>query len=76
MPATRVSSHAYVNPVVALALGHFIAGEAVTPRMLIGGLLVVVSVVLLLAKPETNQVQTAAVPPPTETKLFENSGWT
>jgi drug/metabolite transporter (DMT)-like permease len=76
MPATRVSSHAYVNPVVALALGHFIAGEAITPRMLIGGLLVVVSVVLLLAKPETNQVQTAAVPPPTETKLFENSGWT
>jgi len=63
MPATRVSSHAYVNPVVALLLGHFIAGEAITSRMLIGGLLVVVSVVLLLAKAEATAQQTASVPP-------------
>ena len=36
MPATRVASHAYVNPVVAVALGYFVAGEAVTLRTLIG----------------------------------------
>ena len=27
MPVTRVASHAYVNPLVALALGHFVAGK-------------------------------------------------
>jgi len=75
MPATRVSSHAYVNPVVALVLGHFIAGEAVTARMLVGGLLVLVSVVLLLAKaeaiakPEAIRNQPAAIPP--SAKLVE-----
>ena len=30
MPATRVSSHAYVNPIVAVALGYFVAGEIIT----------------------------------------------
>jgi len=51
MPATRVSSHAYVNPVVAVALGYFIAGEAVTARTLLGTALVLASVVLIL-RPE------------------------
>ena len=48
MPATRVASHAYVNPLVAVALGYFVAGEEVTPRMLFASLLVVVSVFLIL----------------------------
>jgi drug/metabolite transporter (DMT)-like permease len=30
--ATRVSSHAYVNPLIALALGYFAAGEVITLR--------------------------------------------
>lgn len=50
MPATRVASHAYVNPVVAVALGYFFAGEVVTPRMLIGTALIVASVALILIK--------------------------
>jgi drug/metabolite transporter (DMT)-like permease len=50
MPATRVASHAYVNPVVAVALGYFFAGELVTPRMLCGTALIVASVVLILRK--------------------------
>jgi drug/metabolite transporter (DMT)-like permease len=50
MPATRVSSHAYVNPVVAVALGYFVAGEAITARTLIGTALVLASVVLILRK--------------------------
>jgi drug/metabolite transporter (DMT)-like permease len=50
MPATRVASHAYVNPVVAVALGYFVAGEIVTTRTLIGTALVLVSVVLILRK--------------------------
>ena len=48
MPATRVASHAYVNPVVAVLLGYFVAGEALTARMIVASLLVVVSVFLIL----------------------------
>jgi drug/metabolite transporter (DMT)-like permease len=50
MPATRVASHAYVNPVVAVALGYFAAGEIVTARTLAGTALVLASVVLILRK--------------------------
>ena len=55
MPATRVASHAYVNPVVAVALGYFVAGEAVTPRMLCASVLVVGSVVLILKPPSVTE---------------------
>jgi drug/metabolite transporter (DMT)-like permease len=50
MPATRVASHAYINPVVAVALGYFLAGEVVTLRMLLGTALIVASVALILIK--------------------------
>jgi drug/metabolite transporter (DMT)-like permease len=50
MPATRVASHAYINPVVAVALGYFFAGEIVTARMLFGTALIVASVALILIK--------------------------
>lgn len=50
MPATRVSSHAYVNPIVAVALGYFAAGEIITPRIIAGSLLVLVSVSLILRR--------------------------
>ncbi|HEY1580549.1 MAG TPA: EamA family transporter [Terracidiphilus sp.] len=50
MPATRVSSHAYVNPIVAVALGYFAAGEIITPRIIAGSLLVLLSVFLILRR--------------------------
>jgi drug/metabolite transporter (DMT)-like permease len=50
MPATRVASHAYVNPIVAVALGYFVAGEPVTMRTLAGTALVLVSVFMILRK--------------------------
>jgi drug/metabolite transporter (DMT)-like permease len=50
MPATRVASHAYVNPLVAVALGYFVAGEEVTARMLVASVLVVASVFLILKR--------------------------
>jgi drug/metabolite transporter (DMT)-like permease len=50
MPATRVASYAYVNPIVAVALGHFVAGEVVTLRTLAGSALVLLSVSLILRK--------------------------
>ncbi len=48
MPATRVASHAYVNPIVAVALGYFFAGEPVTVRTLAGTALVLISVFIIL----------------------------
>ena len=50
MPATRVASHAYVNPIVAVALGYFAAGEPVTMRTLAGTVLVLVSVFMILRR--------------------------
>ena len=50
MPATRVASHAYVNPIVAVALGYFAAGEPVTTRTLAGTALVLISVFMILRK--------------------------
>lgn len=51
MPATRVASHAYVNPLVAVALGYFFAGEVLTVRMILASALVVASVFLILKTP-------------------------
>jgi drug/metabolite transporter (DMT)-like permease len=50
LPATQVASHAYVNPIVAVALGYFLAGESVTPRMLLATALVTGSVFLILSR--------------------------
>ena len=50
MPATRVASHAYVNPIVAVALGYFVAGEPVTMRTLAGTALVLISVFMILRR--------------------------
>lgn len=46
-PATQVSTHAYVNPVVAVLLGVFFAGETVTTVQL-AGLGIILSGVLLV----------------------------
>ena len=53
MPVTRVASHAYVNPLVAVLLGYLVAGEELTLRMLLASSLVVASVFLLLRGPRT-----------------------
>ncbi len=51
MPASRVASHAFVNPIVALALGYFVASEEITLETLLGAGLVIGSVVLTLKGP-------------------------
>lgn len=48
MPATVVASYAYVNPVVALAIGYWLGHEAINRNILIGSAFVLVSVVLIL----------------------------
>lgn len=46
LPATTVGTYAYVNPVVAVFLGWLILGESLTPGLLAGGALIVLSVAL------------------------------
>lgn len=46
-PATKVSTYAYVNPVVAVLLGVFFAHESITPLQ-ISGLIVILGSVLLI----------------------------
>lgn len=46
-PPTLVSTYAYVNPVVALLLGAFFAGEVVTAQSLLGAAVIVSGVVLI-----------------------------
>ena len=46
-PATQVSTYAYVNPVVAVLLGVFIAGEKMTSLHIMGLAIVLVSVLLI-----------------------------
>jgi drug/metabolite transporter (DMT)-like permease len=51
MPLTRVASHAYINPMVALILAYFVAGETLTAHMLVASALVIASVILILVSP-------------------------
>jgi drug/metabolite transporter (DMT)-like permease len=49
--ATQVSTHAYVNPVVAVLLGVFFANEKMSPVQLLGLVVILISVLLInLAK--------------------------
>lgn len=47
-PVTRVMTYAYVNPVVAVALGWAVLGEAITPWMIAGAVLILASVALIV----------------------------
>jgi len=44
---TKVGTYAYVNPVIAVLLGYFLAGEALDLRVALGTLCVLVSVVVI-----------------------------
>ncbi len=48
---TKVGTYAYVNPVVAVVLGYFIAGEALGLRTILGTLFVLISVVVITTTP-------------------------
>ncbi len=53
---TKVGTYAYVNPVVAVALGYFVGGETVGSRTLLGTLLVLVSVVTITTMPKAKGI--------------------
>ncbi|NJP30520.1 EamA family transporter [Micromonospora sp. HSS6-12] len=47
-PISLVSTYAYVNPVVAVALGALLVAEPVTPQVLLGGAVIVAGVALVV----------------------------
>jgi drug/metabolite transporter (DMT)-like permease len=47
-PISKVSTYAYVNPVVAIVLGWLILDEVITPVTLVGAAIIVVSVALVV----------------------------
>ena len=49
---TKVGTYAYVNPVIAVLLGYFLAGEPLGPRTILGTFLVLVSVVVITTTPK------------------------
>ena len=48
---TKVGTYAYVNPVVAVLLGYFLAGEALGLRTILGTMCVLISVLVITTAP-------------------------
>jgi drug/metabolite transporter (DMT)-like permease len=62
---TKVGTYAYVNPIVAVVVGYFLGGEALSVRTILGTLFVLISVVV---------ITTARAKQPLATRLMEDSG--
>lgn len=63
LPAATVGTYAYVNPVVAVALGAFFLGEPLSTWLLAGGALILVAVILTtLAAPSKRPPEPEAEP--------------
>jgi drug/metabolite transporter (DMT)-like permease len=58
---TKVGTYAYVNPVVAVLVGYFLAGEPLGLRTILGTICVLISVVLITL---TRSKPTAPIPAP------------
>jgi drug/metabolite transporter (DMT)-like permease len=48
---TKVATYAYVNPIVAVLVGYFLGGEALSARTVVGTLFVLISVVVITTTP-------------------------
>jgi drug/metabolite transporter (DMT)-like permease len=59
VPITKVSTYAYVNPVVAVILGWVVAGEQITGYILTGAVIVIVAVALVTGAELKPRVETA-----------------
>jgi drug/metabolite transporter (DMT)-like permease len=58
---TKVGTYAYVNPVIAVLLGYFAAGETLGLRTILGSALILASVVLITTMRATKQATAAVV---------------
>ena len=63
-PVSLVATYAYVNPLVAVFLGAWLAGETLNARILVAGIVIIGSVVLInqtKSKPKGLKPKQAAV---------------
>ena len=56
-PASKVTTYAYVNPVIAVLLGALLADELLTPRVIIATVLIVASVIIIIRFKEKQAIQ-------------------
>ncbi len=61
LPVSTVSTYAYVNPVIAVALGALVVGERFTALQLGGGAIVLLAVVIVLAAERSTRKRRTAV---------------
>jgi drug/metabolite transporter (DMT)-like permease len=54
---TKVGTYAYVNPLVAVVVGYFFAGEALGLRTVVGTLCVLTSVIVITTTPNTGHAR-------------------
>jgi drug/metabolite transporter (DMT)-like permease len=54
---TKVGTYAYVNPIVAVLVGYFLGGEALTARTILGSFLVLISVIVITTTPAKKPVE-------------------
>jgi drug/metabolite transporter (DMT)-like permease len=58
---TKVGTYAYVNPIMAVLVGYFLGGEALSERTILGTLFVLISVVVITTTPAKKPVATLPV---------------
>jgi drug/metabolite transporter (DMT)-like permease len=58
---TKVGTYAYVNPVVAVLLGYFFAGEPLGLRTILGSLFVLTSVIVITTTPSRKPAAAASI---------------
>jgi drug/metabolite transporter (DMT)-like permease len=68
---TKVGTYAYVNPVVAVLLGYFLAGEPLGLRTILGTLFVLISVLVITTTPAKRP---AALGPPPRQQSRSSAG--
>jgi drug/metabolite transporter (DMT)-like permease len=62
LPASTVGTYAYVNPVVAVALGSVFLDEPLSPGLLAGAVLIVAAVVLTTLRPRGERARSTPAP--------------
>jgi drug/metabolite transporter (DMT)-like permease len=55
---TKVGTYAYVNPIVAVLVGYFLGGEALSARTILGTVFVLISVVVITTTPAKKSAET------------------
>jgi drug/metabolite transporter (DMT)-like permease len=55
---TKVGTYAYVNPIVAVLVGYFLGGEALSARTILGSVFILISVVVITTTPAKKPAET------------------